>query len=295
MTDPLWHFVKTRKLVVHLGAHKTATTYLQSALNNKRDALRREGTALILPADLRRGEKSERGGSPTDVPGVAAQLSALAADATTQRILLSEENFTGSTGHNLARKSLYPGIRRRLSKLPPALNHPNVTILFALRDYGPFVSSNVTTALRFGKLFDTEELRLAFLLLHRSWVDVIADLRSAFPAAQLKIWRYENFAQVEAQVFAEMVGPFQAEPQRRANQTLSGRAVRKVQTKLSAGGDDLKPRQLVRRIKSKLPISTADPAYSLWTPDEAALLSERYRVHWQEICEAYPGLALPGG
>lgn len=295
MSDPLWQFVKTRKLVVHLGAHKTATTYLQNALNGKRDLLRAQGTALILPGDLRRGERAARTDDNSEVPDVKAQLSALAADTATHRIVLSEENFTGSTGHNLARKSIYPSIRRRLSRLPAALNHPNVTILFCLRDYGPFVSSNITTALRFGKVFDTEELRLAFLVLHRCWVDVIADLRAAFPAAQLKIWRYETFAQIEAQVFAEMVGAFQPELQKRANQTLSGRAVRKVQAKLLAGGADLKPRQFVRRTKRKFPVSETNPAYSLWTPDEAALLSERYEAHWQEICEAYPGIALTDG
>ena len=295
MSDPLWQFVKTRKLVVHLGAHKTATTYLQNALDAKRDMLREEGTALILPSDLRRGGKTAQTDEPGEVPSVTAQLSAVAAEAGTQRIVLSEENFIGSTGHNLARKSLYPSIRRRLSKLPAALNHPNVTILFSLRDYGPFVSSNITTALRFGKLFDTDELRLAFLVLHRSWMDVIADLRVSFPAAQLKIWRYEKFAQIEAQVFAEMVGAFQPEPRRRANQTLSGRAMRRVQAKLSEGDPDLKPRQLVRRIKRKFPISATHPAYSLWTPEEAALLSESYEAHWREICETSPGIALPGG
>ncbi|WP_306116981.1 MULTISPECIES: hypothetical protein [unclassified Roseovarius] len=295
MSDPLWQFVKTRKLVVHLGAHKTATTYLQNALNTKREDLRRAGTALILPRDLRRGEKAARADGAEKMPGVTVQLSALAADTTTQRIVLSEENFIGSTGHNLAQKSLYPGIRRRLSKLPAALNHPNVTILFSLRDYGPFVSSNVTTALRFGRMFDTEDLQLAFLLMDRSWIDVIADLRSAFPAAQLKLWRYENFAQVEQQVFKEMVGPFRAAPQRRANQTLSGRAVAKVQARLQAGGPDLKPRQIVRRIKRKFPISDANPTYSIWTPEEAALLTESYQAHWDEICDAYPALPLDGG
>ena len=78
---------------------------------------------------------------------------------------MSEENFIGSTGHNLARKSLYPGIRRRLSKLPRGVESSQRDDPVLSARLRPLLSRR-TSPLRCGSAncFDTDELRLAFLV-----------------------------------------------------------------------------------------------------------------------------------
>ena len=124
---------------------------------------------------------------------------------------------------NLSLKSLYPDLNLNLAGFPDALNHPNVTFLFALREYGSFFSSNVTTTMRRGNVFDLEKLRASLILLHRSWIDVVSDLQAAFPAAMLKIWQYEQFQKLEAHVFSEFSQGFEVTPSAPVFETLSGR------------------------------------------------------------------------
>ncbi len=294
MSAVLSRFLERGQVVLHLGAHKTATTYLQMALKAQRAALLAGGTAVILPSDLRRGGRAARVDEHGEAPGLEAQLFALASDPSTRRIVVSEENFIGSTGHNLTRKSLYPSILRRLGKLPGELNHPHVRILFSLRDYGPFLSSGVTTAVRRGKIFDEDALKAAFLLLHRNWVDVVEDLRGLFPAARLVLWRYEAFAESEAKICAQIDPGFAPRPQKRAFQTLSRDAMQQILHELTNNTTGELPRQIVRRAARISPISDTNPAYSLWNAEEARHLSQSYQAHWTTICDAHPGVALMG-
>ncbi len=293
MSTMLRQFLDRGQVVLHLGAHKTATTSIQMALNGARADLQALGTALILPNDLRRGGAADQVDEHGDAPSLEMQLLTMAGDETVQRIVLSEENLIGSSGHNLARRSLYPNVTRRLRKLPAALDHPNVTVLFALRDYGPFLSSSATTAVRRGKVFDPETLRTAFLVLHRSWVDVVAEIRERFPAANLRIWRYEQFSQVETELWSELTDGFRPTFRKRAFQTLSRDAMTQVLSRLTNAAEP--PRQIVRRAVRTFPISDTNPAYSLWTAQETALLSARYAAHWTEICDTYPDLVMESG
>ncbi|MEO3414574.1 hypothetical protein AAFO92_07975 [Roseovarius sp. CAU 1744] len=293
MSDALQEFLETRRLVLHLGAHKTATTYIQSVLAAERAALRAKGVGLILPGDLRRDTApQDRQGKISDA---TRQLTAFAADPAINQIVLSEENLIGSTGNNLRRNSLYPGLKRKLSRLPAPLDHPNNRILFALRDYGPYLSSSVTTAIRRGKVFDPEALRAGFLPFARSWADVVADLREAFPAAEIKIWRYEDFADCGPMVFSAIADGFDPAPQAHAFRTLSGEAMRQILPQLHDGSSRDRARRIVRQAARRHPISDANPAFTLWSPEEARQLSDAYERHWHEIRESHPGIELAGG
>lgn len=297
MSTALERFLHTHEVIVHLGAHKTATTYIQSALKAQRKVLAAEGVTVLLPGDLRAtgvlgrsrpdrgGPNSAERGSGLDIAGL---LNGLASDPTVHRIVLSEESIIGAPRINLSTKSLYPDLVRKCRRLPVALNHPNVTFLFALRDYGSFFSSNITTAVRRGNVFALDDLRPAFLTLHRNWVDVVSDLRRAFPAVALKIWRYEDFGQCEAKVFAKFGDGLASSRSPRLFKTLSRDAMAHILTQADPSKPPRELRPFIRNAARDFPITSENPAFSLWSEAEAAHLTRLYDLHWQEICETHP-------
>ena len=297
MSTPLESFLHTREVVVHLGAHKTATTYIQSVLKERRTALEAEGVAVLLPGDLR--STGVLGRSRSECVGVVEEgdktgpdvsdlLNDLAANPATRRIVISEESIIGAPRSNLSTKSLYPDMIRKCRRLPVALNHPNVTFLFALRDYGSFFSSNVTTAVRRGNVFALDALRPAFLTLHRNWLDVVNDLRQAFPAVTLQIWRYEDFGQNETRVFAKFADSLAPTRSRRVFKTLSRDAMAHILAQADPSKTPRELRPFIRASARDFPITQNNPAFSLWSEAEAAHLNRLYDLHWQEICETFP-------
>lgn len=292
MSGALQDFVDRGEVIVHLGVHKTATTFIQSALNDARGALRASGTALILPWDVR---PARAAGDRNLVDTLTAQLSAHADDPMARRIVVSEENIIGSTGGNLTNGALYPRLDGKLARLPRGFDHPNVRFLLSLRDYGPYLSSSVTTAVRRGRKFDHDVIRAGFSEVSRGWVDVVAELRASFPAAQLTIWRYEDFATVQPQVFSTLAEGFTPPPRKQSFRTLSDAAMRHVMFHLPEKIPAEQARQIVRQAARDFPISDTNPPFTLWSPDAAAALSATYEAHWQQISAAHPGAVLTGG
>lgn len=289
MSNPLEAFLDRGQVILHLGAHKTATTSIQMALDAERADLRARGTALLLPRDLRQPATGphRRRDRATELE---QQLCDAVADDAIHRLILSEENLTGSSGHNLARKSLYPSVTRRLGKLPRTLNHPNVTVLFALRDYGPYLSSSATTAIRRGKVFDTVALRTAFLLMHRHWLDVVQDIQAVFPSSNLRLWRYEDFDAVAPSLWREFDDGLRLSVPKRAFKTLSGSAMKQVLAGLDSGESPV--RSVIRQAVRDYPITDTNPAYSMWSDDESAHLTALYSDHWMQICDAFPDMVM---
>ncbi|MFD1160567.1 hypothetical protein [Roseovarius aestuarii] len=303
MDEELRDFLQRNKLVIHMGAHKTATTYIQSALNAQREPLKSQGILMVLPSDLRgtgmlqgkktQGAAAESGdGAGSKKRNLTTLLGEMAADPDTRRIVVSEEGLIGSPRNNLNRRSLYPNLTSKLANLPKPLDHPNVTFLLSLRDYGSFFSSNVTTAVRRGNIFDPEQLHASLLLMHRSWVDVLTELRAAFPSAALKIWRYEDFEALEPLIFSELAPGFEVTPSDRLFGTLSGNAIKHILDQVGPESGPEITRPVVRAAVRKYPISARNPSFSLWSEEEAAHLTFRYTLDWQAICRGYPGIVL---
>ncbi|WP_299846204.1 hypothetical protein [uncultured Roseovarius sp.] len=303
MGTTLKDFVQQNKVVIHLGAHKTATTYIQSSLKAQRDALKSAGVALVLPSDLRatgvlRRTFRKSGGaisasSPDpDKPTLGTLLDRIAADPATRRIAISEESMIGAPRKNLACKSLYPDMDQSLRAMPDAFDHPNATFLLALRDYGSFVSSNITTAVRRGNIFDLDALRAAFLALHRDWMDVIDDLQEAFPTATIKVWRFEQFHALESQVFRAFTQGPVTPRSTRVFKTLSGNAMTYILDHVEPKSEQVRIRELVLAAAKKFPVSVDNPPFDLWSAEQAAHMTYRYELDWHEICKAYPGIAL---
>ncbi len=297
--DPaLVTYLERSPLVLHLGAHKTATTFLQDTLRHHETALAADGVRLVLPRQTRRVLSLVSPNPGKDRPAredalssnrakLGKALSALASEPETKRIVMSEEGLIGAPRQIVTDAKLYPDIETRLQSLPEALNHPNVTILFAVRDYGQFFSSCFTTVLRRGARFDPASVAARLLRADPNWQDVLRAIRARLPRAALRIWQYERFGDRQADVVASLAAQNIAPPKPSVFRTLSHAAVDAL---LSEPRQDLtRPelRKRVRRIARQFPVGETNPAFSLWTPEQSAAWAATYAAHWQQIEQAW--------
>ncbi|THH34454.1 hypothetical protein E4Z66_18670 [Aliishimia ponticola] len=296
-------FLASGKVILHLGAHKTATTHIQATMRDQRDMLADQGTAVILPSDLRGRHGLHRlGGKHPDEQARLERenrtklLDALELCASTpglRQITLSEEGILGSPRECLTAGHILPFLEPNLRSLPTELDHPNVTVIFAVRDYGSFFSSCFTTTLRRGKLFDAEHLKPLLRTLPNRWEHVLHDIRAALPRARLKIWRHEDFAKVAPQVF-DMLAPGMPLPPDGASkfQNLSRDAVAHILRRNAPGASLKEPRKRIRRARRRYPVTQDNPPFSLWNAEDAASLTAAYEESWAALVHAYPDAVL---
>lgn len=200
-----------QKIRLHLGPHKTATTYLQHVLDALRPEMAAAGqfylfmeeTRASLTGKINCAERARNAG----FRGMYAQRRALAElrrigdrfQGISYDLLLSDENLLGEPGDSLAGR-LYPSASARLSRLRDALPGQVGEVFFCVRDYAPFLASLHAEAIRWGTDVKPAALIAAYARPQRHWSELIARIQEAFPAAQLHIWPFEEFTALRSRV-----------------------------------------------------------------------------------------------
>lgn len=200
------------EIVLHLGAHKTASTHLQLALGRARAALAGQGVAMFLPEDLRRNGLRLAdclSSQPEDRSHNAVIRKALGEAARGARLLLiSEENILGSAHQPamIREARLYPDAGARLARLGMLLPAGRVTMALAMRNPAGFLVSAYSQRLLSGRIEHFEHYRGGLDPAALSWRDLVARLRAALPDAGLVLWAYEDYPAIAGQVLAAMLG-----------------------------------------------------------------------------------------
>lgn len=163
------------KIAFHLGAHRTGTSSLQSFLMQSKDALHHESIELFTIPETR---SLDTGQFAPKAP----------------RLLLSEENLIGTMEENILLGSLYPRISSNLGKRAPSNLQPDV-IALSIREYSEWWASSFLYLLfRHKKDYLKEIEGIGFF--ERTWVNVIDDIRTAYPGAMIVVrefrWKPDN-------------------------------------------------------------------------------------------------------
>ena len=180
MTAPI------RALRVHLGAHKTATTHLQKALHQHRAALGAADIDFLRPVELRPALRAAAGW-PALPWGAARRLGAaidgLRSGAGT--LAISEENLPGQI-RDLFDEVPYRHLGTRLAPLARLAGEAPLALFLAIRPFDPLWPSAHAEALRHYPHDPDRIARLGRIARTRppSWLDVVARLRRACPAAR---------------------------------------------------------------------------------------------------------------
>jgi hypothetical protein len=294
------------QIVLHLGAHKTATTYLQSRLGRSAELLRENGVCYVRVGELREAVLSVR--DRTSLPnriaavrnwrtaGVYRRYLREAEDAECRRLVISEENLLGSLAVLVKTGFFYHAIQKRLEPVFKGLNGRPVTALLAVRSYDTFMASVWSQLIRNeGYCKIDEEIKARLLAVPRGWVEVIQDIISALPAgSQLRLWRYEDFIKDDTEVISALVGAENCNHVAQIAQhmlpRLSVRAMKRLD-ELSRNGMPTGPEN-VKRVGKRFSKEKGFKPYSPWTDEQIGILSKRYEEDIARIRSRWPGMMM---
>jgi hypothetical protein len=265
--------VQTAAIHLHVGAHKTATSYIQAQLQNNRDTLRTSEVAFVPTREFRRWRvKTVR-----ECRGNADALSARFDAFFTQHanaartLLLSDENMIGTCEQIAEHGSLYPDVLRKLGHVAMMLRGYEVRLLMSLRSYDAFYAAALCEAARGGRFISFADFSRRLDVSARRWPDVLNDIAQLFPASQFSVWPYELFRQRPLLIMEEMVGQTLTGRIHLADETIRRSPSHQAMTILEHVGDwapKLIGRGAVSWAEAVAGLSSRPRPYSPW-PEEA--------------------------
>ncbi|RUR42393.1 hypothetical protein [Vreelandella populi] len=158
-----------KKIILHLGVHKTATTHFQSRLYNSVNQLKDAGVGYLGLNETRKHITSKINGDFK----IGGDLEKLFTDNNT--VIISDENIIGGT-EKISSELIYPEVEQRLSfllgKLPISIGEVHITI----RDPEAYLISRYCEYLRHYKFLSSSEYFDSFNLKAFSWLPLIRQI-----------------------------------------------------------------------------------------------------------------------
>lgn len=192
-------------VILHVGAHRTATTSFQRYLERHKPVLRSHKIAHWGPMQTRSGLFSGLLKKPSNVGADTARRAQRSSGAIKMEIanlrragfghlVVSEETMLGSMRQNLAAAALYPDALPRLLRLRAPFVANLTRIVVTIRNYGGYWSSALAYSIRGGARVPDAPTLDRLVTQPRRWRDVLHDVRIAYPKADIVVCPFESFA-----------------------------------------------------------------------------------------------------
>lgn len=216
-------------VILHLGAHRTATTSFQYYMRKNADQLHARGIAFWGPRDMRGGLLTGAVPQPGPVPAarqmerargrVALRLEGVARTGVRQ-LVISEENLIGASRRNMRDLRLYPDAGQRMARYGALFAGRLTQVVMSIRAqdtywmsvlaYGVARGACVPGLAELGRISDGP----------RAWRDVITDLACALPDVPFVVMTHESMASRPEAKLAVMTGTTDL-PRRHAREWLN--------------------------------------------------------------------------
>ena len=200
----IWQKVRnTMDVILHIGAHRCATTSFQTYMRSNADALQDAGVGFWGPRRTRTG--LFRGLQPGPQIGlgrsvktralgrVRLQCARTAAHGVHQ-LVVSDENMLGTMRANLRLAELYSGAGERMARFAEAFRDYLTDIVINIRSPELYWSSVLGYYAALGRGVPRSGLVSRLAEAPRSWRDVITDVACACPDARVRVMPFESFA-----------------------------------------------------------------------------------------------------
>lgn len=211
--EEFWRIVE---VILHIGAHRTATTTFQTMLDLNRDNLAKIGIAVLTPRDTRAGlfdglvghpgqvDAARRASARASLDHLARLLDAAERAGVTQ-YLVSEENMIGSMNEVLAAGAFYPTARPRLRRFAPAFASRCSRVGIGTRSYDTWLASVLAFA-RLSGLPTARREAVEGAARGRGWRGLLADAAAAFPLAEHVTWDFDDWGARPGALLAALTG-----------------------------------------------------------------------------------------
>ena len=271
------------KIIIHAGAHKTASTHLQNRVLENENLVVKSGCSYLGLEKIRdQFGTLWRALGRSDTPDEQKRkLAALAAGQ--PRLVISEENIIGGfkdlmNGPN--RAILYPKAVERLARLAQLVAPNLLHIAMAVREPSSYYVSVYNQLLLSGRFQTWERFSKGLDPTAVKWSDILRPIAEIPGVAAVSIWRYEDYHRLLPQILNTLLG--QPRPdiplhmEKRMHEGLSERAVQACCTWHAAGYDG----RLGAVAREDFPVSDAYPKFSPW-PEE--LMRESRAAYGRDI------------
>jgi len=203
------------KVVLHIGAHRTATTSFQHYLKENARRLKARGICVMGPSETRDGLLTGIVPLPNAGPGqaqldaattrLALHLSRLRRDNVTH-LIVSDENMMGAARRNLRLRGLYRDLGERMARFHMAFDGCIDRVVLCIRSQDSLWASALAFSVARGHRSPEAELLDALSGASRSWRDVVLDLACALPGVEIQVMPYEIFGGLPERLLEHMTG-----------------------------------------------------------------------------------------
>lgn len=190
-------------IILHVGAHRTATTSFQHTLRANAPALARHNVTFWGPQQTRTsvfpglfrtvGIRPSRH-SAARATGRLQMRSAQLAQRGTAQLLVSDENMIGTCAQNLRTGLLYPAIGERMARVAAGFDGAITRVVLTIRAPDLWWGSAAAMTVARGHPVPTPAKCRAITQSARTWRDVITDLACAVPGAEICVMPFEQMA-----------------------------------------------------------------------------------------------------
>ncbi len=201
-------------VILHIGAHRTATSSLQHHMAHHRKDMADAGIGYWGPKMTRGGLfRGAIGGSMAVLPWQERRFSgrcAMRAEAERQKgaskLIISDENLLGSLRGALEDTRLYGDAGRRVSAYAKGFVNHRLTVALCVRDYTQWWTSALAFRLMRGGPLPRTELREHLVTQPRRWRHIVEEIARLLPDANVLVWTYEGLAQTPHRILEEWTG-----------------------------------------------------------------------------------------
>jgi len=198
------------RINVHLGVHKTATTFIQSQLHDHRSMLadgriRFSGISTVRQGFTRAFDAMawfDPLWRSLTRPALTRRLDSLIRkQGRGDTFILSDENILGLISANYWTGKLYPTAGARIRILDALLPGRDVHYFLAIRRYPDYLTSSWLQLASRGKAPAFEKYLAKFAPDRRGWSEIVADIAAACGPERLTVWTYDWMASDPGRVF----------------------------------------------------------------------------------------------
>ena len=281
---------------LHLGAHKTATTYIQNILNTNQRLLNDNEIYFSTPTQLRNERWFESILTKDGIDDIHGDNTEENTIPTSGLWIISEENILGIPYDFMTSNEIYPRASKRLHNLKKLISDKDITIYFSIRCYHSYYSSCYLEVVRNNGYLDFSNFYDKSRFKHNTWLSVIDVLTKIFPENNIVLWCYEDFIKLENIILKKLTGLADNElviddSAALKRTSLSSKALDRLK-KMSSKKQYPVTSEQIETLNLELPRTPETPSFMPFSEAEITLFKKRYKNDIREIKEIYPKITF---
>ena len=296
-------FNKT-EFILHVGAHKTATTYIQNLLEYSRYDLALEGVVFVNYLELRAelnqikqqciAEKKLFTLTKIQIYKIIIKLASRLLFKKPKRVIISDENiiqFNQSVNKHNYRSNLtcacYPS-GFNLSVLESLVAFlPNCTVVYAIRTYSEYIQSQYLERIKWHPFTSFEDFcDIKFSLSNVSWMPIIRALTDLTDrlAARLWVYQFEHYKENPRILASILAGTKLSDINIEIKDSFRRKSPSaEVYSLLKKANNHLSGQSHARLYQKLLSYGYGSSKLHLFSQKEKSILEKRYLDHIQQI------------